>query len=77
MHELFHHKSWLELLKKYSQEKGVVDSKWNMVTGDKKQIYNLVFANVGPALGGIGHVVDGTTLVRWLADFWHVYWGHS
>jgi protein SCO1/2 len=22
-------------------EKGVVDSKWNMVTGDKSQIYNL------------------------------------
>ena len=29
------------ILKKYSQEQGVVDSKWNMVTGDKKQIYNL------------------------------------
>jgi len=31
----------VSVLKKYSQEKGVVDSKWNMVTGDKKQIYNL------------------------------------
>ena len=29
------------ILKKYSQEQGVVDSKWNMVTGDKKQIYDL------------------------------------
>ena len=28
-------------LKAYAEEKGVVDSKWNMVTGDKKQIYNL------------------------------------
>lgn len=28
-------------LKKYAQEKGVIDSKWNMVTGDKKQIYEL------------------------------------
>ena len=28
-------------LKKYSVEKGVVDSKWNLVTGDKKQIYEL------------------------------------
>jgi protein SCO1/2 len=28
-------------LKKYAQEKGVIDSKWNLVTGDKKQIYNL------------------------------------
>ena len=31
----------VSVLKKYSQEKGVLDSKWNMVTGDKKQIYNL------------------------------------
>ena len=31
----------VSVLKKYSQEKGVIDSKWNMVTGDKKQIYNL------------------------------------
>tara|TARA_B100000886_G_C20366200_1_gene467436 strand:- start:436 stop:984 length:549 start_codon:yes stop_codon:yes gene_type:complete len=29
------------VLKKYSLEKGVIDSKWNMVTGDKQQIYNL------------------------------------
>ncbi|WP_417443168.1 SCO family protein [Joostella sp.] len=28
-------------LKEYALEKGVVDSKWNMVTGDKKQIYEL------------------------------------
>jgi protein SCO1/2 len=28
-------------LKKYAKEKGVVDSKWNLVTGDKKQIYQL------------------------------------
>lgn len=26
---------------KYALEKGVVDSKWNLVTGDKKQIYEL------------------------------------
>ena len=31
----------VSVLKKYSQEKGVLDAKWNMVTGDKKQIYNL------------------------------------
>ena len=30
----------VHVLKKYSQDKGVIDSKWNMVTGDKKQIYN-------------------------------------
>ncbi|AWX44769.1 hypothetical protein HME9304_01772 [Flagellimonas maritima] len=28
-------------LKKYANEKGVIDSKWNLVTGDKKQIYQL------------------------------------
>ncbi|QLE00920.1 SCO family protein [Galbibacter sp. BG1] len=28
-------------LKAYAEEKGVIDAKWNMVTGDKKQIYNL------------------------------------
>jgi len=28
-------------LKKYALEKGVNDAKWNLVTGDKKEIYNL------------------------------------
>ena len=28
-------------LKEYALEKGVVDTKWNLVTGDKKQIYEL------------------------------------
>ena len=28
-------------LKKYATEKGVIDRKWNLVTGDKKQIYEL------------------------------------
>lgn len=28
-------------LKEYAIEKGVIDSKWNLVTGDKKQIYDL------------------------------------
>lgn len=28
-------------LKKYAIEKGVVDNKWNLVTGDRKQIYTL------------------------------------
>ncbi len=31
----------VEQLKKYALEKGVVDAKWNLVTGDKKQIYEL------------------------------------
>ena len=29
------------VLKKYALEKGVVDAKWNLVTGDKKEIYTL------------------------------------
>ncbi|MGC6429838.1 MAG: SCO family protein [Jejuia sp.] len=28
-------------LKKYAKEKGVIDKKWNLVTGNKKQIYEL------------------------------------
>lgn len=28
-------------LKKYALEKGVIDAKWHLVTGDKKQIYDL------------------------------------
>lgn len=28
-------------LKRYAKKKGVNDAKWNLVTGDKKQIYNL------------------------------------
>ncbi|MDH7913591.1 SCO family protein [Winogradskyella sp. SYSU M77433] len=28
-------------LRKYATEKGVIDRKWNLVTGDKKQIYEL------------------------------------
>ena len=28
-------------LKRYAIEKGVLDSKWNLLTGDKKMIYNL------------------------------------
>lgn len=31
----------VERLKKYAIEKGVDDSKWNLVTGDRKQIYDL------------------------------------
>jgi protein SCO1/2 len=31
----------VEQLKRYSIEKGIVDKKWNLVTGDKKQIYDL------------------------------------
>jgi len=33
-------------LKKYAIEKGVEDKKWNLVTGDKKQIYELAIEKV-------------------------------
>ena len=29
------------VLKKYALKKGVIDSKWNLVTGDKKDIYTM------------------------------------
>jgi len=31
----------VSVLKKYAVKKGVVDTKWNLVTGDKKEIYSL------------------------------------
>ena len=31
----------VEILKDYSIDNGIIDLKWNLVTGDKKQIYNL------------------------------------
>lgn len=31
----------VEVLKKYAIKKGVIDTKWNLVTGDRKQIYDL------------------------------------
>jgi protein SCO1/2 len=31
----------VSVLKKYAIEKGVVVSKWNLVTGDKKEIYSM------------------------------------
>ena len=31
----------VEVLKEYSLDKGVNDEKWNLMTGDREQIYNL------------------------------------
>jgi protein SCO1/2 len=31
----------VDQLKRYALDKGVIDNKWNLVTGDKKQIYDL------------------------------------
>jgi protein SCO1/2 len=31
----------VSVLKDYAEQKGVLDHKWNLVTGDKKEIYSL------------------------------------
>ena len=31
----------IPVLRAYADKKGVIDDKWNLVTGDKRQIYNL------------------------------------
>ena len=40
-HTVFPVADSVPVLKKYALEKGVVDEKWNLVTGDKKEIYDL------------------------------------
>lgn len=40
-HSVTPHIDSVAQLKKYAIEKGVLDAKWNLVTGDKKQIYAL------------------------------------
>ncbi|TBW27825.1 SCO family protein [Gramella sp. KN1008] len=40
-HTVFPVADSVPVLKKYAVEKGVLDEKWNLVTGDKKQIYDL------------------------------------
>ena len=40
-HTVFPVADSVPVLKKYALEKGVIDEKWNLVTGDKKQIYEL------------------------------------
>lgn len=45
------------VLRKYANDKGAIDSKWNITTGDKKHIYNLArksyFAVVDQGDGGL------------------------
>lgn len=47
----------VSVLKEYAINKGVVDSKWHLVTGDKKEIYNLArksyFAVLNEGDGGV------------------------
>jgi len=40
-HTVFPVADSVPVLKKYALEKGVIDEKWNLVTGDKKHIYDL------------------------------------
>ncbi|WP_295182528.1 SCO family protein [uncultured Christiangramia sp.] len=40
-HTVFPVTDSVPVLKEYAVEKGVLDEKWNLVTGDKKQIYDL------------------------------------
>ncbi|MFO7720675.1 MAG: SCO family protein [Gillisia sp.] len=40
-HTVFPVADSVPVLKEYALEKGVIDSKWNLVTGDKKHIYEL------------------------------------
>ena len=40
-HTVMPHIDSVPVLKKYAIEKGVIDSKWNLVTGDKKDIFYL------------------------------------
>lgn len=47
----------ISVLRAYADKKGVIDSKWNLVTGDKKQIYDLArksyFAVIDEGDGGV------------------------
>ncbi len=40
-HTVFPETDSVSVLKKYAIKNGVIDSKWNLVTGDKKQIYTM------------------------------------
>jgi protein SCO1/2 len=40
-HSVFPNEDTVEVLKKYAKEKGVIDAKWNLVTGDQQEIYKI------------------------------------
>lgn len=40
-HTVFPKADSVPVLKKYAEEKGVINKKWNLVTGNKKEIYHL------------------------------------
>ena len=48
-----------EVLRKYADEKGVIDSKWNLLTGDQKEIYYLARRSfLAVKTGTIGELYD-------------------
>ena len=40
-HSVFPEEDTVEVLKKYAKEKGVIDEKWNLVTGNQQEIYKI------------------------------------
>jgi protein SCO1/2 len=40
-HSVFPNEDTVEVLKKYAKGKGVIDAKWNLVTGNQKEIYKI------------------------------------
>ena len=40
-HSVFPDEDTVEVLKKYAKEKGVIDEKWNLVTGSQNEIYKI------------------------------------
>ena len=40
-HTVFPDGDTVEVLKRYAKERGVIDSKWNLVTGKKEEIYKI------------------------------------
>lgn len=40
-HTVFPDEDTVEVLKRYAKERGVIDEKWNLVTGDQREIYKI------------------------------------
>ena len=57
----------ISVLRKYADKKGVIDSKWNVTTGNKKHIYELArksyFAVVEQGDGGLQDFIHTTNFV--------------
>ncbi len=57
----------ISVLRKYADDKGVIDSKWNVTTGNKKHIYELArksyFAVVDQGDGGLQDFIHTTRFI--------------